>query len=245
MKNTIKNILLREVGEATHRPFRSKRNIGTDNRRTASKEKDDFEYVFTTEKGFKYSVNIRRELGKKAYTYFSDDPVKAQRTSDREDMADFYRRNRSVYVNLKKMGAKREDFLTMWIVTFQVDDAPDSYFTEDGDYTPDSEVEMRDNLENENPVHYPGAELPLQQPTSNRIRFISTGTDINQGEFFRVMATVTKIIKDHVKKYGGRILSFSPADSRRGNIFTRYILKQMPGTKYYERNNDFYFLLNV
>lgn len=67
----------------------------------------------------------------------------------------------------------------------------------------------------------------------------------NKGEFFKVMATVVKIIKEHLGKFGGSILKFSPYDDRRGNIFSQYMLRQLPNTKVWDNNGTFYFLLNV
>jgi hypothetical protein len=297
-KDLIKNILINEVGEASHRTFRTKRDVSNfENKYQANKERDDFSYEFTTEKGFKYSVNLRREIGQKfSYSWGSN-----QEQHNKEELADFYNKNRAVYINLRKAGATREDFLNIWAVSFQVDEAPDEYYKqqdEDEDeeevYDRRREAELRDNLEHvnygswttnhssehdEDPTidnlevspedssstviyragedeepsfdnseesnttsNHPGREIPSSY---ERVRFISTSSDINAGEFFRVMATVSKIIKNHVEKYNGRIINFAPADERRGRIFTRYILTQIPGTKSYVNNNDFYFLINA
>ena len=101
IQNLIKNILINEVGEGTHKPFRTK--IDTNrypNKYRASKEKDDFSYEFKTEKGFKYSVNLTRQMGQKIDFFWNDEDT--QESNDKQELADFYKRNRAVYVNLKK-----------------------------------------------------------------------------------------------------------------------------------------------
>lgn len=292
-KGLIKNILINEVGEASHRTFRTKRDVSNfENRYQSNKEKDEFTYQFTTEQGFKYSVNLTRHLGQ-AFSYSWGNENQA--SHNKEELADFYNKNRAVYVNLRKAGATREDFLNIWAVTFHVDDAPDSYYEREEDkkdeeeeaYDRRREAELRDNLEhvnygswttNHSSEHDEDPTLDNLEGSSENssstviyrageddgsdnseevdhhreipsryesVRYVTSGSDINHGEFFRVMSTVSKIIKNHVKKYKGRIVNFSPADERRGRIFTRYILTQSPGSKSYVNNNDFYFLINV
>jgi len=64
----------------------------------------------------------------------------------------------------------------------------------------------------------------------------------SSGEFYKVMATLSKIIKDHMKLVGGKVLVFLPQDARRGKVFTHFILKQKPGIKYFEESNSLYFI---
>lgn len=66
----------------------------------------------------------------------------------------------------------------------------------------------------------------------------------NKGEFYRVMATVVKIVKDHLKKYGGKVISYRPADERRGRIFPRFITQQLPNARMYTNGyEESYFVI--
>lgn len=201
MSQLIKDSLLSEVGEASKTPFRSKRDLGTgfnsQTRYEASKEKDDFDYSFTTKEDYKYKVNIERIFGKQSW---------GEQVTDsqwREELTYLYKYNRGMYLFLKKNNISREDMKTMWTIGFGVDEEP------------------RDQ-----PRSFNGY---LQEP--------------NKGEFYRVMSTVVKIVKDHLKKHGGKVISYRPADERRGRIFPRFIMQQVPNAKMYAAESDEYYFV--
>ena len=108
-KSIIKNSLLKEVGEATHQTFRSKKTYGKG-------ELDDFTYTFKTKNGWKYDVSLNREWGK---TWAG-----LEKTEDdwREELATLYYFYRKKYVNLRKMGATRDDLKQIWAIGFSVEE---------------------------------------------------------------------------------------------------------------------------
>lgn len=228
----IKKILINEVGEASKRPFRYKRDLQpyeeeqggrydhkkgewVEKARTprylARKEKKNFQYLFKTKSGFIYEVSIENKLPR--YDWYTQKELSNKEWE--QEVSSMYNSDRRTYVNLRKMGASREDFANIWIVSFKVVDGPED------------EVET---------IYYGTGEL--QSYTYRTIQ-----DEENRGEFFKIMATVTKIIKDHLRKYDGKILHFQPIDDRRGRVFSRYILQQMPNAKMWEDNSEFYFYL--
>jgi len=145
--------------------------------------KDEYEYRFTTEKGFEYSVILERGVG-----WGADTPQEVE-----EDLHLFFLRDEESLKKLKDLGVTDETILDMWICSFSI--------IEKGyKYTP------------------------------------------NKGEFFKVMATVTKIVSEHMKKVKGSVLMFTPEDGRRARIFTQYVLTQNPNIKYFDGRGTFYFV---
>lgn len=233
IKETIKQVLINEVGEANRQSFRYKRNAENSTRYKLSKEKDDFEYLFKTENGFTYRVEIMREMNRQIDPMYQGS---AYDTTWEEELAQMYTYDRKKYVNLKKMGVTREDLRTIWFVNFSLADSPKIEDVYTG-YTYNTLTRHGDvDLEDESMV-------PQVHTTIRRTHM--SYDDTNAGDFFRVMATVVKIIKNHVEKHGGRMISFRPLDDRRGRVFTSFVMKQVPGSKMWIDNNEFYFLLNI
>lgn len=145
--------------------------------------KDEYEYRFTTEKGFEYSVVLERGVGWGADTLEEVE----------KDLHLFFSRDEESLKKLKDLGIDDKTILDMWICSFNI--------IEKGyNYTP------------------------------------------NRGEFFKVMATITKIVSEHMKKVKGSVLMFTPEDSRRARIFTQYVLTQNPNVKYFSSRGTFYFV---
>lgn len=251
IRNIIKNSLLTEVGEASKRPFRYKRD--REDMWFSKDQKDIFSYNFKTKEGYTYSVSITRKFGQSS-SHYDNEPL--SREEWREELSSIYNMYRSDYINLLKLGAKKNDFKGIWEIAFAIDEHPPEKEEE-------SEGSVADDLfDDEGKIKdipkYTGSTESLINSTDsdgfswlgNSQRIYTANTyrsdydEPNAGEFYKVMSTITKIIKDHIEKHGGKILLFRPMDDRRGRVFTRYILKQMPRTKFWvSRDNDFYFLL--
>ena len=233
-----KEILINEVGESSKRPFRYKRDLkpyeGEGSRYDyekgewiekpnapryhSRKEKRSFQYEFKTKSGFVYEVSIDSKIPRYDWTTH-------KKLSDEEwntELAYIYNTDRKTYINLRKMGATRDDFGSIWHVGFRAVDGPQEEVTTTSTW-------------------YDGGERTY---STTKLQ-----SEENRGEFFKIMATITKIIKDHLKKHGGRLIHFAPLDDRRGRVFTRYILQQIPNSKMWvdgwKQLNDFYFYLNV
>lgn len=235
IKSIIKDSLLNEVGEASKTPFRFKRDSGYSTRYELGKEKDTFNYVFKTKEGFTYDVSIQREMNREMWGGPSTEK------DWKEELASMYRYERKKYVNLIRMGATRDDLKHMWSVGFSIADSPrieetytaQTYTT----YTRYGDVDI--DVDSESP-----------EDNTPRVYTINTRThsgydEPNKGEFYRIMATIVKIVKNHILKYRGRILTFQPLDDRRGRVFSRFIMQQIPGSKVWVDGNDFFFLLNL
>jgi hypothetical protein len=69
---------------------------------------------------------------------------------------------------------------------------------------------------------------------------------VNKGELYRVMATITDIIKYYVKKFKAKAISYSPSKksdeedfgSQRDNLYRAFISKAIPGVRF-EKNSNF------
>jgi hypothetical protein len=233
IRNIIRESLLNE-GEATHKPFRFKRKRSDyKNRYTSEQERDNFDYNFKTKEDFIYNVNIDRQFGRP--TWHSAEMTEKEW---QEELAHLYRYDRKLYLSLMKLGATREDLKTLWRISFSILDGPKH--EEEDDSETEYEAKVRLGLHGDVDL-----DAPVERDTYSIWRGPSMFDEPNKGEFYRVMSTVVKIVKDHVKKYGGKLLAFTPLDDRRGRIFSHFIMKQMPGSKTFVTDNDFYFLLNV
>jgi hypothetical protein len=231
IKNIIKDSLLNEIGDAGKTPFRFKKNTGYSTPYEHRKEKDVFNYEFKTKEGFVYDVSIQREMNRETW---GSTPTEKEW---REELAQMYGYDRKKYINLKKIGATRDDLKTMWGVGFSISDSPRTEETYTANtytsYTRYGDVDM-DSPVDDTPKIY-----TIQSRTH------SGYDEPNKGEFFRVMSTIVKIVKNHFEKHGGRILMFTPYDERRARVFTHFIMKQIPGSKVWVEDNEFYFLLNL
>lgn len=243
IKEIIKNSLLNEVGDASKTPFRYKRD-SEDTAYEKRMEKDNFQYVFTTKEGFKYRVGIERELNRGWYG-------KPTEEEWRDELATLYSFERKKYVNLRKLGADREDLKSIWGVGFEIIDGPKKEITVTGRTynSPSYYYTMYGDMDMERTSFDQFKEME-QQPVEVRTVEVPTheGYDEpNKGEFYRIMATVVKIVKNHIERHNGRILYFRPYDERRGRVFTHFVMKQIPGSKIWKEkeDNDFYFLLNI
>jgi len=217
----IKESLLNEVGEATKTPFRYKRDPGYDSPSELKKEKDDFTYSFKTKEGYSYDVSITRQFGRNNAWSSWDTELKYMYTYDRR-----------IYSNLRKLGAKRDDLANIWDVSFQITDGPKTIVT-GLTWNRNHGYVTNDDKDNQS---YEMGPQPYDEP--------------NKGDFYRIMSTIIKIIKNHIKKYGGKIIVFEPRDDRRERIFSYFIKKQLPGTKEWANlgtlgGDSFYFLLNI
>jgi hypothetical protein len=69
---------------------------------------------------------------------------------------------------------------------------------------------------------------------------------VNKGELYKVMATITDIIKYYVKKFKAKAISYSPSKksdeedfgSQRDNLYRAFISKAIPGVRF-EKNSNF------
>lgn len=240
IKDIIKNSLLNEVGDASKTPFRYKRDPDS----TAYEkriEKDTFDYVFTTKEGFTYKVRIEREFNRGFYG------SKPTEEDWKGELALLYSHDRKKYVNLIKLGANRDDLKSIWGVGFEIIDSPRESVTftaQTYDYEP-SDVDMER-------TSFDDWKEKEQQSKKYEVRTVSVPThsgydEPNKGDFYRIMSTVVKIVKNHIERYGGRILTFTPYDDRRGRVFSHFVMKQIPGSKMWGDKDDttLYFLLNV
>jgi len=220
IKNIIKNSLIKEVGEGGHQPFRSKKSHERG-------ETDDFTYVFKTKNGWEYTVSLSREWGKSWWH------EKQTEKEWRDELASIYHYDRKKYVNLRKMGADRNDLRGIWTVGFSAEE-------------PEKPIQPKDNTEGERKNWNDTMWEDHLGSSDWRSQFRSNFDDTdNKEEFYRVMSTISKIVKDHIEKHGGRILTFVPYDERRGRVFTHFIMRQIPGSKLWIDGNEFYFFLNV
>lgn len=217
IKNIIKETIINEVGGADKRPFRFKRDAGYDTPSELKKEKDGFDYVFKTKEDITYTVTISREMNR---SIWGETPTEGEWKSE---LADFYANDRKKYISLKRMGVTRDDLRTMWLVSFSITDSP----REDITYTGSTYYGGPSNVFTVSSRTYGGYDEP------------------NKGDFFKIMSTVVKIIKNHIKKHGGRVLTFVPYDERRARIFSHFIMTQVPGSKMWVDHNEYYFLLNL
>ena len=235
IKNIIKDSLLNEIGDAGKTPFRFKRDPHYSSPYELKKEKDVFNYVFKTKEGFTYDVSIQRELNRET---FGSKPTE---TEWKDELAHMYRWDRKKYVNLMKMGLTRDDLKSIWTVGFSIADSPrieetytaHTYTT----YTRYGDVDI--DVDSESPADNTPRVYTIQSRTH------SGYDEPNKGEFFRIMATIVKIVKNHIQKHGGRVLTFTPYDERRGRVFTHFIMKQIPGSKVWVNDNEFFFVLNL
>lgn len=232
----IKESLLNEVGEASQTPFRFKQD-----KKWERNERDNFAYEFKTKEGFTYDVRIEREMNR---TLWGDTSEGQSEKEWKEELAHMYKIDRRKYLAFKKMGAKTDDLKSIWGISFSISDSPtveetitattydwQSYVTPYGDYNLDTDITPVANAR------------PHIFKTQSRTH--SGYDEPSKGEFFRIMATIIRIIKNHIKKNGGRLIAFHPLDDRRARVFTHFILTQVPGTTSFEDNNEYYFLLNI
>jgi hypothetical protein len=69
---------------------------------------------------------------------------------------------------------------------------------------------------------------------------------VNKGELYRVMATITDIIKYYVKKFKAKAISYSPSKksdeedfgSQRDNLYRAFISKAIPGVRFEQSEDD-------
>ena len=69
---------------------------------------------------------------------------------------------------------------------------------------------------------------------------------VNKGELYRVMATITDIVKYYAKKFKAKAISYSPSKksdeedfgSQRDNLYRAFISKTIPGVRF-EKNSNF------
>jgi len=231
IKNIIKDSLLNEIGDAGKTPFRFKKNMGYSTPYEHRKEKDVFNYTFKTKEGFTYDVVIQRELNRENFGFKPTDK------DWKEELTSMYKYDRKKYVNLMKMGLTRDDLKSVWSVGFSISDSPrvEETYTANTytSYTRYGDVDMDAPVDDTPKIH------TVQSRTH------SGYDEANKGEFFRVMATIVKIVKNHFQKHGGRVLTFTPYDDRRGRVFSHFIMKQMPGSKVWVDDNEFFFVLNL
>lgn len=266
LKHIIKESLLNEVGEASKTPFRYKRN--KDDFYYKDREKDSFDYKFTTKEKYVYEVNLEREYGRG----WMGKPQTEEEW--RSELASLYMDDRKLYINLMKLGATRDDLKGVWTIAFAISDYPEENDDNDVVETPKVEPKSEENHPNyeelndasTNRTQYTftrygdvdmesiddnntnnnqgGYEMPTLEPSNYR-RHRDKYDEPNAGEFYRIMSTIVKIVKNHLEKNGGRILTFSPLDDRRGRVFSHFIMRQLPGSKMWKEHNTFYFLLKL
>jgi len=74
---------------------------------------------------------------------------------------------------------------------------------------------------------------------------------INKGEMYKVMSTITDIVKFYVKKFNAKVIIYSPAKksdeedfgSQRNKLYKAFISKAMPGAKFEKDGNDILVIL--
>jgi hypothetical protein len=96
-------------------------------------------------------------------------------------------------------------------------------------WTTDTGVDYELQIDKEgHPVWWISFEV---KPTS-KMKWRGAYTDVNRGEVWRVMATVSLIVKAELKRTKDRIsIGFRGADERRARVFIRYIMATFPGSK--------------
>jgi len=96
-------------------------------------------------------------------------------------------------------------------------------------WTTDTGVDYELQIDKEgHPVWWISFEV---KPTS-KMKWRGAYADVNRGEVWRVMATVSLIVKAELKRTKDRIsIGFRGADERRARVFIRYIMATFPGSK--------------
>jgi hypothetical protein len=188
--------IIKEVGEGSSQSFPTKRN--TDDTFFNIGAKDEYDYHFTTNEGYTYSVVLERLVGWGA----------TEEWEFEEDIEEFKKMYGNAFEKLKSYGITLPDMSNMWGVTFSIKEHK-----------------------------HPETGVLDQSPPLKKFYYTPS-----KGEFYKVMATLSKIVKDHMKLVEGKILVFLPQNPKRGKVFTHFILKQKPDIKYFEERSSFYFI---
>ena len=166
-------------------------------------------------------------------------------------MIEFYAKNNSYPSDIENLNEVGESNLApyKWKETSKKDNYYQVKFTTDSgtqyevDLIPTSYVD--DDLNNLKALKIEfGAKLKDSEGYSVKIV-------INKGEIYKVMSTITDIVKFYVKEFKTKVIIYSPAKksdeedfgSQRDKLYKAFISKAMPGAKFEKDGNDILVIL--